>query len=429
MKDKKTEILYSDQVNEIISDPPKKIIRWGTAIIFSVFLLLIILAWLIKYPDIVPAPIEITTTNPPVTLVSKKTGRINKLYVTDGENVSSGKLLAVMETAASISEFEKLRALTDTVVSPEKLSTTKWPLFAGLGELQPLYASFLKSITDYNIYVSNDLYGFKIISILEEIAALQEYIGRLKVKEKLLSDNLRLEKRKYERDSTLFFTKVLAESDFENSKQVFNNSRLELQEVRLEQSAKSISLAEKRQLLQDYRIMKEEERMKLVSALNEDWQNLRAEMRIWEITYLLVSPVEGTVTFTKFWSENQSVMVDEPVMSVVPENAGEFIGRINLNMQRSGKVKVNKEVNIKLSGYPYLEYGMVKGIVRSKSMVPSGDSYIIEVVLPEGLTTLYGTKLEFTQNMQGTAEILTDKMRLLQKIINPFRHLISKNRN
>lgn len=429
MKGKKAEILYSDKVNEIISDPPKKIIRWGTVIIFSVFALLIILAWIIKYPDIVPAPIEITTTNPPVTLVSKKTGRINELYVTDGEKVSSGKLLAVMETAASISEFEKLRALTDTVGSPEKLATGKWPLFAGLGELQPLYASFLKSFTDYDIYVSNDLYGFKIISILEEIAALQEYIGRLKVKERFLYDNLRLERRKYERDSTLFLTKVLAESDFENSKQVFNNSKLELQEVRLEQSAKSISLAEKRQLLQDYRIMKEEEKMKLVSTLNEDWQNLRAEMRIWEITYLLVSPVEGTVTFTKYWSKNQSVMIDEPVMSVVPVNAGDFIGRINLNMQRSGKVKVNKPVNIKLSGYPYLEYGMVRGIVRSKSMVPSGDSYIIEVVLPNGLTTLYGTKLEFTQNMQGTAEILTDEMRLLQKIINPFRHMISKNRN
>jgi HlyD family secretion protein len=97
-------------------------------------------------------------------------------------------------------------------------------------------------------------------------------------------------------------------------------------------------------------------------------------------------------------------------------------------MQRSGKVKVDGEVNIKLSGYPYLEYGMVRGIVKSKSLVPSGDSYIIEVGLPEGLTTLYGKQLEFTQNMQGTAEILTDNMRLLQKIINPFRHLVSKNR-
>ena len=71
---------------------------------------------------------------------------------------------------------------------------------------------------------------------------------------------------------------------------------------------------------------------------------------------------------------------------------------------------------------------MVKGKVKSKSLVPSGDSYIIEIVLPAGLTTLYGKKLDFTQNMQGTAEIITEDLRLLQKIMNPFRYLVSRNK-
>ena len=97
-------------------------------------------------------------------------------------------------------------------------------------------------------------------------------------------------------------------------------------------------------------------------------------------------------------------------------------------MNRSGKVKPGQTVNIKLSGYPYLEYGMVKGVVKSKSLVPSGDSYIMEVSLPAGLTTLYGKELDFTQNMQGTAEIITDDLRLLQKILNPFRYMISRNK-
>ena len=61
-------------------------------------------------------------------------------------------------------------------------------------------------------------------------------------------------------------------------------------------------------------------------------------------------------------------------------------------------------------------------MIKSKSLVPSGDAYIIEIDLPDGLTTLYGIKLDFTQNMQGTAEIITEDIRLLQKIINPFRH-------
>jgi hypothetical protein len=142
----------------------------------------------------------------------------------------------------------------------------------------------------------------------------------------------------------------------------------------------------------------------------------------------LISPIAGTVTFTRFWTENQTVVMDQPVLYVVPKNPGEFVGRIFLNMQRSGKVKVGRVVNIKLSGYPYLEYGMVRGYVKTKSLVPAGDAYVIEITLPEGLKTLYGKDLEFTQNMQGTAEILTDDLRLLQKIINPFRHLISKNK-
>jgi multidrug resistance efflux pump len=333
MIDKKSEILYSDQVTEIISDPPKKIVRWGTVIIFSVIIFLIFMAWLIKYPDIIPAPVEITTTNPPVTLVSKISGRINKLYVKDGQKVSEGELLAVMETAASISEFKLLRSAIDSVINPDKLLSSNFPLYSDLGELQPLYAAFLKSLSDYNNYVTNDLYGYRISSVSDEISALQEYVRRLKVKEKLISENLRLEERKYRRDSTLFLNKVLAENDFENSKQVFNKSRLTLQEVKLDQSSKAIELAGKNQLLQDYRIMREEEKQKLASGLNESWQNLRAEMRIWEISYLLVSPVEGTVTFTKFWSENQSVTADEPVLSVIPDDAG-----IRESNDRSGSI-------------------------------------------------------------------------------------------
>ncbi len=71
---------------------------------------------------------------------------------------------------------------------------------------------------------------------------------------------------------------------------------------------------------------------------------------------------------------------------------------------------------------------MLKGEVRSISLLPSGDEYIIEISLTEGLKTLYGINLKFTQKMQGTAEIITEDVRLLQKIINPFRYLVSRNK-
>ena len=428
MNDQKTEIKFSEPVKEIMGNPPGKILRWGTTVIFMAFVFFIVFAWLLRYPDTIPAPVEITTMNPPVTLVTKITGRIKDFLVKEKEEVVAGQLLAVMETAASIDEVEKLKQILDTIRKPESISLENLPVFSELGELQGYWGSFLKSLSDYNSYVLNDFYGSKITSVTDEIDGILVYIGRVKVKETLYYENQVLETKKYKRDSLLFVNGVFSESELEKSRQSLIRINIELQQVRLDHSAKSIELAEKRQLLQDYRIKRKEEREKLFSVLTESFLNLKAQIKIWENTYLLISPVGGVVTFTKFWSKNQSVVKDEPVLSIVPFETGDFIGRINLKMQRSGKVKTGQNVNIKLSSYPYLEYGMVRGIVTSKSLVPTGDAYVIEISLPSGLTTLYNKKLDFTQNMQGTAEIITEDLRLLQKIVNPFRYLISKNK-
>jgi HlyD family secretion protein len=428
MKNQKPEILYSDPVKEIMGKPPRKILRWGTTIMFLLFVLFILFAWLIRYPDTIPAPIEITTTNPPVTLVTKITGRINTFFVKEREKVAAGQLVAMMETTASMHEIELLKQTIDTINKPELLSYQLLPQFSELGELQGYYGSFLKNLSDLNNYIKNDFYGNKIASLSDEINEIQDYISRLIIKEKLYSENQKLEAKKYKRDSSLFIDKVIPESEIENFRQSLLRVNIELQQVRLDHSAKSIEMAEKRQLLQDYRITRIDEREKLVSVLNESFLNLKAQINSWENTYLLISPIEGIVSFTKFWSANQSVVKDESVVSIVPLETGSFLGRINLKMERSGKVKTGLQVNIKLSGYPYMEYGIVRGIVKSKSLVPAGDAYVIDIELPEGLKTLYGIKLDFTQNMQGTAEIVTEDTRLLQKIVNPFRYLISKNR-
>lgn len=428
MQNRRPEILYSEPVREIMGKPPRRILRWGTTILFLVFILFILFSWLIKYPDIIPAPVLITTTNPPVTLVTKITGHIKTLYVKEREKVNAGQLIAVMETTASVNEIELLKQTIDTVKTPEILTYTMLPLFSELGELQSYYGAFLKNLSDLNNYVSNDSYGSKIVSLNNEIIGIQEFIDRLITKEKLYSENQRIEAKNYNRDSLLRAGNVIPESELERAHQSLLKVNIDLQQAKLEHSAKSIELAEKRQLLNDDKISRIDDKQKLVSLLRESFLNLKAQVSLWENTYLLITPIDGIVSFTKFWSANQSVVKDEPVVSIVPVETGNFLGRIDLKMERSGKVKTGELVNIKLSGYPYLEYGMVRGIVKSKSLVPSSDTYIIEIELPNGLTTLYGIPLDFTQNMQGTAEIITKNIRLLQKIVNPFRYMATKNR-
>lgn len=428
MKERKPDILFSDSVKEIMGTPPGKIVRWGTFVLFAVFILFLVFSRIIRYPDVIPSEIEITTQNPPVTISSKITGRIERLYVGENDTVHSEQLLAVMETTASVSEIEVLRAILDTLGKPETVATISMPEFSELGELQEYYSLFLKNIRTLSTYDINDFYGNKVISLETEIKGLHNYISNLNVKEKLLFENQKLELNRFRRDSVLFSGKAIPQSTIEISQQSLLKIRIELQEVKLQHADRIIEIAEREQILQDYRIKRIEERETLVTILRESFFNLKAQLKIWEDHYLLISPVTGSISFTKYWNVNQSVVKDDPVMNVIPINTGDFLGRIYLGMYRSGKVKAGQKVNIKLSGYPYLEFGIVSGIVKSKSLVPSGDTYVIEVLLPDGLKTIYGYSLDFNQNMQGTAEIITDDLTLLQKILNPFRYMISRNR-
>jgi HlyD family secretion protein len=425
MKERRPEIRYSEPVREIMGNPPGSILRWGTTVIFAVFAMFIVFAWLIKYPDFVPSPVEITTENPPVTLVSRLNGKIKLLFVHDRDSVRQNQVLAVMETAADFTEILQLKNFIDTANKLESMSAEKLPDLTRLGEVQNQFSLFRKSISDLNNNVNNDLTGNRIASLKLELSGLNRYLGQLLEKKRLLTESLELETTNFNRMSKLLSTNTVSQADYDNSKQLLIRQKVELQTVEVDISVARLDVIKKEQMINEYSVTGSETYDKLYVLADESFRNLKAEFTVWENRFLLVSPIAGAVTFTRYWKENQTVNENEAVLSVIPAEPGQYIGRITLKMQRSGKVTEGQTVNIKLSGFPYLEYGMVRGVIRSKSKVSSDDAYMIEIELPDGLKTLYGRQLEFTQNMQGTAEIITNDRSLLAKMVSPFRHLVS----
>jgi HlyD family secretion protein len=73
-----------------------------------------------------------------------------------------------------------------------------------------------------------------------------------------------------------------------------------------------------------------------------------------------------------------------------------------------------------------MDYGIVSGVIKSKSLVASDNFYSLEVDLPEGLLTSYGKELEFSPEMQGSAEIITENIRLLERIFKPIKSLLKR---
>ena len=88
-------------------------------------------------------------------------------------------------------------------------------------------------------------------------------------------------------------------------------------------------------------------------------------------------------------------------------------------------------VNVKFDNYPYMEFGMVRVQIKNISLVPvtvenNKKAYMLEVEFPNALVTNYGKTLTFSQEMTGSAEIITEDLRLLDKFLNPIRAVIKK---
>jgi hypothetical protein len=107
-------------------------------------------------------------------------------------------------------------------------------------------------------------------------------------------------------------------------------------------------------------------------------------------------------------------------MIIAPPTSTQIMGRSRLPIVGSGKVKPNQRVVIRLDNYPYYEFGTLQGRVLSKSNVPKDNAYIVTIGLDSigGATTSFNKSIEFQQQLQGDADIITEDKRFLQRIVD-----------
>ena len=69
--------LRSENVQDILTHPPHWMIRWGNTVIFVILLMVLLMSYVIKYPEFIPAPIVVTSKK--IHLKNLKQGQILKL--------------------------------------------------------------------------------------------------------------------------------------------------------------------------------------------------------------------------------------------------------------------------------------------------------------------------------------------------------------
>jgi len=423
------EEVHSEEVQELMGFIPSGIVRCGLTIIFLIFSGIIIGCIFFKSPEIITTSMVLTTKNPPVALLSKSTGKIDRLFIKDGQLADTGTVIALINNSINYDIYlllKKQLRFNSNVSWDEQVLAFDLTNQLTLGELQSAYSGFLKSRKNFRHYLSQNLIPQKIELLKSQITKQEEYYqNQIKQRDFQIKD-LILTEKSYFRDSILFTIRAITIDEFEKGQQtLFTKKSASLGfEAALKNTESSILQMKGNCVELQMQFEKDLAQFRL--DLDESKQNLDNLVHQWEEKYLIKSPVKGIITYTSVWSENQEVKTGDLIGTVIPQGSFTIIAKAVIPTAGFGKVEVGQHVNIKLAGFPYMEFGMLKGHIRSVSLVPGEKGYVADIELEEGMTSTYKENLKFIQQMDGTAEIITKDLRLIYRFINPLRALFDK---
>lgn len=412
--------IRSEEVQEIIGRPPHWLVRWGIASFFIVLALIFLSASAIQYPETINAPLQLTAINAPKSIEAKVSGKLVRLFHEDNEWVDKGEVLGWMESTADPGSVMELSSSLDSLDlwiqsnDLEKIKSLETLNFKNLGSLQSSFQSFEQMYREFLDYLPGAYYHDQKKILAQELAYTRQLLEHLEVQKQIQQSTQAIAEREYEAQQKLAEKELIADLELDRAESDLANQRLPLQQA---ESAiinnRMTQIAKQKEIMNLERQM-EQQRSVFLQAL----YSLKSAVDEWENNYLVKAPASGTLYYSGILQEQQTIATGQELFLIQPENT-DFFGELEITQRSFGKIEEGQQVLIRFSGYPYSEFGSVSGNIEYLSDIPVRDSlFFAKVAFPDGLQTNYGYDLSPKNGMTGTAEIITQDMRLITRVYN-----------
>jgi hypothetical protein len=220
------------------------------------------------------------------------------------------------------------------------------------------------------------------------------------------------------RHKLLHQQEAIADAELEAKENTLLDARHEVQamaaDIQQYQLAK-VSL-EKEMMLFSHKHLQEAK--KTQQQLLISLQELKTELTSWKDRYIIMAPGEGRISFFNPVNEKQFVEEAEVLLHIIPNDESAIQAKLLVPSANFGKIAVGQKVRLALHNYPENEFGSIEGKVTIISSMPRDGYYQVNASFPNGLKTSHGFDIPFSQNLTGYAEIITDDISLLKRLIH-----------
>ncbi len=423
---------YSDdekslEVYQMLGKSPSWLIRKGILVITIVVAVLLVVSYLIKYPETVRATFTLTSNTPPQHMIANHTGKI-VFFVRDGDSVSTGANIALVENQATLKDVKTVKSLVGKLLSDSLTGeqvigiNDSFSQHYNLGELDNSYTTFLKTMNKFMLTAASRLRDSRIRYLGRE-ADLYKNLGTVLDNQKSLSEKeLGFTRDKELTDSALFSERVIAKNDFNSSAKNNLQQRRTVEQTNQSIIQNRIMIAQLEKEISELRLQQSEDLRTLKNDITISCNSLLDDIESWEKKYLLQAATDGVISFTKQWQNNDYTTTGEEIAVVIPASTAIY-GSAQMPSAGIGKVTEGQRVIIRLDGFPSNEYGVINGVVKSVSPVTHNGGYRVTINMPGGLLTTYGQLLEAKPGLQGNAEIVTKNLRLIDRFLNSLKEI------
>lgn len=416
----------SEEVQAIIDRMPTYWVKWVVLCVGVLMSVILLLGFLIRYPDTVDGQISVTATTAPVRLVANSNGRI-RLLKTNKSQLQKGDVISYLESGADYKHILWVDTALN-LLKADAFAKISLPDTLILGEVSSAYNAFLLAYLQYERVLSSVIYSTMRQNLQQQILTDRAVIANLDNEIQLKRQILRTSADQLRKDSLLLVAKAISEQEYQQQ----HTAHLSLQQTLLNlQSNKLMKQSEVgRNQFEIQRILLEETETgeKAYSDYITRKNELSNAINLWKERYLQYSPTAGELEYLGFWRDNSFVQTGQELFSIIPDK-NNILGEVIIPSFGAGKVKIGQSANVKINNYPYDEYGLIKGIVKSVSRItnklktPKGevDAYLVIISFPEGTVTNFGKTLPLDFESKGTAEIITKRKRLIERLFDNLK--------
>lgn len=420
--------IRSEEVQEILGTPPSWMVRWGSLTALALFVILMWLSFLVKYPDVVEADIRLVSKDPPVRITASNASRIDEVIVKNNTYVDSGQALIAFRSTAN---FRHVLTLEDYIVAlpglkDEDLLKFKVPNNLVLGELQADLFDFQDVQLKYNSEMYRNLSTSDLRSSQSRISRLDRSLDYQKEMRRQIQEQIAEAEQERKNKEHLVSVNQASQEDVNRVQRRIMELNKELIRTETEIRDRDSELSALRIKVRSMERGADNETNFASDVLRESFLRLRAGVNTWKQKNIIEAPRSGLLQIVgRNVVENNFVYKDEPLMAIVPSKSKEIVGKMFIPFNRSGRVKRKQKVIVRLESLDYQEYGVLEGEVNWKSLSPRDDGQKVEVPIdvsfPKGMVTTAGKQVPTDEELFGEARIITEERRFIERIFSGIR--------